>query len=225
MKKIAATLCLLATAAVAFGQGTVVPANTSSSTFRTNSTATGGTSGNATGLGGFYFEVLTAPSGVTTVDASLQQLLSAPWSDTGIGMTNTSLGGRTSSSVGSPAVANNWGAGNSNSFIVVGWSVNEGTTWAQVAAKLQGAHFNGSMWDAGPNLVNNGFVGATVIGVRAAGLPDGTGAPGLFGAAADTQGVPVIGPSTLFVVNIPEPSTFALGGLGLAALGIFRRRK
>ena len=80
MKKIAATLCLLATAAVAFGQGSVGAGNTTTTLFRTNSTAGGGTAGSATSTAGgpWLYEVLTAPSTVTSVDASLQSLLSAP---------------------------------------------------------------------------------------------------------------------------------------------------
>src|SRR5215472_16549110 len=117
MKKIAATLCLLATAAVAFGQGSVGVANSPSTTFRTNYN---GSVGNAiSGMGPWYYEVLTAPSTVTSVDASLQQLLSAPWSDTGITATNTGLAGRISGNGGS---ANFWPAGQTNAFVIIGWN-------------------------------------------------------------------------------------------------------
>src|SRR5437016_3558767 len=81
----------------AFAQGTVSPANGLTTLMRTNSNSPNGYSippgNNVTPptLGGFYYEVLTAPSTVTTVDASLQGLLSGPWSDTGLQLTNTSL--------------------------------------------------------------------------------------------------------------------------------------
>ena len=110
MKKIAATLCLLATAAAAFGQGSVNAGNTSTTQFRTNYN---GSIGLALSAGGpWYYEVLTAPSTVTSVDASLQQLLSAPWSDTGITATNTGLAGRMASA---NTTAANWPAGQTNS--------------------------------------------------------------------------------------------------------------
>jgi len=232
MKKLAATLCLSALAVAAFAQGTVNPANTAGTQFRTNSTAFGGTTGNtAVTLGGFYYEVLTAPSSVTTVDSSLQGLLLAPWSDTGLLATNTSFasGGRMSGRAGSSGQVNNWAGGAGQSFIVVGWSANEGTSWAQVSAALAGAHFNSAgYWDQGALLVNGGFIGATTIQAGNSGAPDGTGAFSLFGAAAGAQGTPVTTPTTLWVVNtapVPEPTSMALAGLGLGALMIFRRRK
>ena len=194
MKKLAATLCLTALATAAFAQGTVNPVNTAGTQFRTNSLALpGGTSGNtAAALGGFFYEVLTAPSTVTTVDASLQGLLSAPWSDTGLRATNTGLasGGRMSGPGGAGGVVNNWAPSTFQSFIVVGWSANEGSTWAEVAGKLAGASLSGGAWTSG-NLVNGGFLGASTIQVAATGAPDGTGAFTLFGAGGAAQGTPI----------------------------------
>jgi hypothetical protein len=46
-----------------------------------------------------------------------------------------------------------------------------------------------------------------------------------FGTGGTAQGTPITTPTDLFVVNIPEPTTMALAGLGAAALVIFRRRK
>jgi hypothetical protein len=107
MKKLAVTLCAVALASGAFAQGVVNFANAAGTSFRTNGTAAGQTLGNAAGpIGSYYYEVLVAPSTVTTVDASLQGLLSAPWSDTALRGTNTAIAGRAAG--GSGVVVNNW---------------------------------------------------------------------------------------------------------------------
>lgn len=58
--------------------------------------------------------------------------------------------------------------------------------------------------------------------------PDGAGATGsVFEVALATGGspVPTIPSEALVVTIVPEPTSFALAGLGAAALMIFRRRK
>jgi len=233
MKKIAVTLCLTAMASAAFAQGTVNFANTTGTLFRTNAIATGGTSGNTASSvaapAGYYFEVLTAPSTVTSVDASLQALLSAPWSDTGLKGTNGTFatGGRVNGPSGAGGQVNFWPGSPSpgQSFIIVGWSANEGSTWATIASELAGATFNGSSWTGG-NLVAGGFLGATTIQAAQSGAPDGTGAFSLFGSSGGSQGTPITTPTTLFVVGaVPEPTSMALAGLGIAVGMILRRRK
>jgi len=234
MKKLAVTLSLLAIAAGAFAQGSVSPANSGTTLFRTNSLGlSGGSAGTAVSSAGgpYLYEVLTAPSSITTIDASLQALLSAPWSDTGLTASNSGIAGRMNA--GSTTV-NNWAAGVQQSFVVVGWSASEGSSWAQVSGRLAGAQLSGGVWSGG-GLINGGFLGATyvnagtgTVGFRQAGgvTTAGTiGTPGLFGSAADAQGQPITGLTDLFVVNVPEPTSFALVGLGGAALMIFRRRK
>jgi hypothetical protein len=227
MKKLAVTLSLLAIAAGAFAQGSVNPNNGTTSQFRTNSVGLGGTAGLALSANGpFYYEVLTAPSTVTAVDASLQALVQAGsiWSDTQLTTSNTTFAGRMGTTA---TTVNNWGIGVAQSFIIVGWSASEGTTWSQVAGRLGGATLNNGVWSGGG--LTTGWLGATAVSWRQAGgvTTSGTIAtPLLFsGAGADAQGVPLNGLTDMFVINVPEPTTFALVGLGGAALMIFRRRK
>jgi len=225
MKKLAVTLSLLAVAAAAFAQGSVNMNNTTTTTFRTNSAGSSGTAGAAVSSAGgpFIYATLTAPSTVTSVDASLQALLSSPWSDTGLQGANSGLAGREN---GVGTTVNNWAAGLTNSFIVVGWSSNEGASWSQLAARLVGAQLVGGVWSGG-TLVNGGFVGATTVSFMQAGGVTSSGTiptTTLFGAGPSAQGNPITSTTDLFVVA-PEPTSFALVGLGAAAMMIFRRRK
>jgi hypothetical protein len=71
------------------------------------------------------------------------------------------------------------------------------------------------------------FIGSTSLGFRQAGGVTTAGTiptPLLFGAGADAQGTPVTTPTDMYTV-VPEPTSFALAGLGIAAMTIFRRRK
>jgi hypothetical protein len=232
MKKLLITLGLAAVAAGAFAQGTVNPANTAGTLFHTNAPVNNagvipGVGNTGPALGGFYYEVLTAPSSVTTVDSSLQGLLSGPWSDTGLRLTNTTFatGGHVSGPSGTAGVVANWPNAR-QSYIIVGWSATEGaTTWTGISAQLAGATFSGGKWTGGL-LVPGGFVGATTIQAAVSGTPAGIGTFSLFGAGTNVNGSPIVTPTDLFLVDaVPEPTSFALVGLGAAALMIFRRRK
>ena len=214
MKRILLSICILAGInAAALGQGSVGVANTPTTLFRTN---TGVIFGSAiSSMGPWYYEVLTAPSTVTSVDASLQQLLSAPWSDTGVMASNTGIAGRMAAAGGLGSVVNFWPAGQTNSFIIVGWNSAAGANWAAVASRLQGGGWSYGM-----------FIGATTIGFRQAGGVVGGNTiptPLLFGSGPDAQGQPITTPTDLYVI-IPEPSIPALAGLGIAVLTILGRR-
>src|SRR5712671_6536259 len=132
MKKLITAFGLSALATAAFTQGTVNPGNGATTLMHTNTISPNdygiapGSGPTPPTLGGIYYEVLTAPSTVTTVDASLQGLLTGPWSDTGLRLTNTAFasGGRISGPSGSAGVVNNWAPGMIQSFIIVGWSAN-----------------------------------------------------------------------------------------------------
>jgi len=224
MKKILTTLCLGALATVAFGQGLLTGNNSPTTLFRTNSIAVGGSANTAVSaqVGPYYYEVLVNQSTVTTVDSSLQGLTAAGWSDTQYHGTNVFTAGRVAS--GQTAAPVNWPPNTFLSFMLVAWTSAEGNDWTTLSAKLTGATFSGGVWN-GPLLAQGGFIGVTTIQQAQA----GGGSPplpsfALFGSASP-QGTPVSTPTDMFVVQVPEPTTFALVGLGSAALLIFRRRK
>jgi hypothetical protein len=228
MKKLVATLSLAALATGVYAQGTIDIHNNTAQAFRTNTVAIGGAAGSATaasGGGNWYYEVLTAPSTVTTLDTSLQGLLTAPWSDTGVSGTNGALAGRMAGNANQ--VANFWPVASEQTFIVVGWSATEGTSWAAVAAHLAGAQLTGGQWGGG-GLVAGGFLGASTLGIAYSGPASGPGQVLFNGTASASLPVPVAGTTDMYIVGggvVPEPATLALAGLGAAALMIFRRRK
>ena len=100
-----------------FAQGTVNFVNTSTTLVRTNALFYGGPAGNiSSNLGGYVFALLTAPSTVTSLSPSAQELLTSTWTFTGLYATNTAAtaGGRLSG--GSPATTQQgWAPGATNS--------------------------------------------------------------------------------------------------------------
>jgi hypothetical protein len=153
--------------------------------------------GGATATTPLYFALYTAPLGTTALDA---------FTFSGLYGTNQATPGRFSG--GGNAVIPGWAAGTSRSFFVLGWSAEYGRD-AQTAFNI---------------LINNlgpvpGFAGVSSIGGGAAGGFDGTATiPNLniFGLATIGSGF------NLAVIPVPEPTSFALAGLGAAALLIFR---
>jgi hypothetical protein len=243
MKKLIISLSAWVMTSAGFAQGLVNVGNNASTDIYTLNgngiyTATAGSA-----AASFDYELLTAPStlptgplaGYAVPGGGLQALLSGPWSDTGLTFHNSALAGRVSGPDG--LVVSNWPSAAAQDFIVVGWSANLGT-WNNVAADLQGATLqqfgNGLTW-GGPNIDYGifgrtnfgvgGYIGATVVGDVLSGEA-GTGAgPNIFGTVS-TGASPINMTTALYpIILIPEPTTFALLGLGAASMLIFRRRK
>jgi len=87
-----------------------------------------------------------------------------------------------------------------------------GTAWFYITAWTGNFNTLGAALQAGGNYTYNGL----------------TTAGGIFSnpvTASATQQPPVISDNPAIVLTVPEPGTFALAGLGAAALLIFRRRK
>jgi hypothetical protein len=225
MKKLVATLSLAALTTGAFAQGFVSIANGGGAT--AISTNSGGVSGLTVNVASaFYYDVLVNSSTVTTIDASLQGLTAAGWSDSGI--TGFQPGGLVSSK-GKITAGNQsstvWAAGTDMSAIVIGWSAGLGSTWATVAPLIVGAHFTSGQGWSGGGLTAGNVLGYTTIAQAFAGPDAGTAASLFLSAATPATPVPISGPTTLYGLAVPEPGTMALAGLGAASLLIFRRRK
>jgi len=227
MNRCATIVFLSATAIAAFGQGEITFLNSTLTFVRTNATGLGGTAGNtAPNLGGFAYAVFTAAPTVTTL-APLD-LLTPAWTFTGLYATNVpfSTGGRLFGGFNVP-VPTGWPPGVTNSFAVAGWSANvSGNDWNLVAAQLAGATFQNGVW-TGPNWSlssDRGFFGVSSVGFGVSGSP-GNDLPtfNLFGTASSALGTPIQG-FDLFVVNAPEPSTWALAGMGATFLMTVRFR-
>ena len=221
-KSLLIVIGLSATVTCAVAQsGSITLFNSAVTTFHTNTIALGGASGNALTPGGvLYYELLTAPSTVTTIDGSLQNLFSSTWSDTGISATNGGLPGRMHGAQITAAL--NWNQGVQQAFIIVGWSANEGTSWSQVSSELLGAALvpqNGSYYWTGGGLTPGGVIGATIVGSAIA-APNGNPGTQLFGPNPGQ-----VQSTTELYVSVPEPGAVALAGLGAAALLIRKKRK
>jgi hypothetical protein len=207
MKKLAIILSALGLACGAYAQGTVNMANNATTlvTLSSNSISLGSVPGPA---GGYYYGLFVAPSGTLTPGT---------FSFAGVLGTNQAAAGRFSGGIGRTVAG--WSAGQSRAIFVAGWSASWGADWNTVLANLDGN------LNATQALTTAGFFGMSVIApnLGPAGGFDGVNTfPNLntFGGAN--------GINSGFALNylpVPEPTTFALAGLGAAAMLIFRRRK
>jgi len=245
MKKTLAILGLMAVATLSYAQG-IVSINQGSTVYA-NSTNTGisafvGGSGSlvATGLtatasSGFYYALLDqAYTGTLTDNGTLA--ISNGWTLAMMGTNATLAKGGVNGpggAAGSPAAG--WGAptgasyntGTEDYFILVGWSANLTpvagiTTPAQLWAAIQ------SQIQSGTYLVS-GYLGESALGYGySGGGPNLLPATSIYGVTAGMPGGLTGGfylSSVAPTVPIPEPTVFALLGLGAAGLLIFRRRK
>ena len=235
MKKVAAILCLAMWALTAFTQGTINFQNIPTALISTNAVAIGGTLGNtAPSSSGslYYYALFTANSSVTTIDYSLQGLLTTTWTFTGLYATNTAgTGGGLFSGGSDVATLQGWPAGVTNSFIVIGWSANLGHDWSTVAVELKGAERSAGQWVFATGaqdiyeFLGNSFIGQGAAGGGTSGNP----AFSLWSGLPNSPGDPLTRGFTLDIdiYNYvgPEPSTFALAVLGGSTLLILRRRR
>jgi hypothetical protein len=234
MKKSALTIVgALAMTSAAFAQGTVnwgfilPPAMTA----QTNTTQYspffgGGSSGYGTvgmttpGTSGatFYYELLyTTFNGNQAAIPSLAALLS--WQDTGLTATNSRVAGRLVPVNPTTAAVVPWANGTTNSIVLVGWSANLGTSWANVSNALA----------AGSCFYSNelAFFGVSATGYITPSSPDTNPGGPLFGTTPTTQGLPIFSRNTqLYLLpTVPEPGVVALAGLGGLSLWLIHRRK
>jgi hypothetical protein len=209
MKKILTLAALLGTASMSFGQGYVGFNNASTTRVSTN-----GTLQAAAPAGTWYYALLVAPSTQNTIDSSF-----TGWTFVGYG-TNTALAGRMTgnSSPDSSAVqVAGFGPTATADFAVIGWSASIGADWTAVRA-----WWNNGQHDTGAGAGQAGWFGISSVANDIPLAPSGGPYNGVFGSSALGQ---VQGMNLSFVPAVPEPTTFALAGLGAAALVIFRRRK
>jgi len=217
MKKLLTLAALFGAASLTFGQGFVSFANTTTSKVSTNGTPKttgGGPIGAVAGANNYYFELLVAPTTVTTISASSL----AAWTPVALAA-NLASGGRVdglndnSSDSAAVSVAG-FSSTQTADFAVVGWSANLGSDYATVVA---GFNSGTPTWAGVPY----GYFGVSAVAVNIALAANGGPYNAVWGAAASGQ----IPGMTLQSYIVPEPASMALMGLGAAALMIFRRRK
>jgi hypothetical protein len=219
MKKLLTLAALLGTATLSFGQGYVSFANGTSSRV-----SNGGALQAATPAGNYYYALLVAPSSQNTVSSADGSF--SGWTFAAYG-TNTGAAGRlTGNNADSgTGVQINGGAytapGGTADFVVVGWSANIGSDWTSVSQGFHGYGNNGT-WtvsnSSAPGGSSSAWFAVSVVAQDIVLQPLGSQYNPVFSAT----GIPNMNFQS---VSIPEPATFALAGLGAAALVIFRRRK
>jgi hypothetical protein len=236
MKKLALTIvCAVAVTGAAFGQGLVGFSPTRTIiTFQTNATVysplfgggnastpgTIGVMGNPVGGLQYDFTLLYQTQSGYQVLATDTSVWDGTWTDTGLTATNSTS--FASSGALLPATAGGtvpWTTGTTDSVVLVGWSVNLGTTWAAVSNVL-------ANWSTDKGtIVGNAFFGESAFGyINPATSPNP--AVAVFGVGANVNGLPISGLNTqLYLLPVPEPATMALAGLGGLGLLLFRRRR
>ena len=232
MKKIILTsVCAAVMVVSALGQGTANWASIpfTAMTAQTNTTQTspfgdffntgGGAQGataSATSGTLFYYALLFNNSGSQMAAPTTVAALNT-WQFTGLMATNSTVAGRLTSIAPNTAATVPWGAGVTNSIVMLGWSANMGSTWGAVS-----------------NLLNHQdtdlIIGAQFIGTSTTGyIAPGNANPGaiVFGNNPNAFGFPINSLNTqLFLfVPTPEPSILTLVGLGGAVVLALRRRK
>jgi len=210
MKKLLGIMALTAFAASAFAQGTISLAN------QTGKVQEWTSSQNTTLIslpkGAGYIEVFAAPigtaftplgvlgaNGFTPADSTVSSFLGANpgWAAVAgsIGLVNTAAGLFGNGTV----TINNIAEGANAEYVIIGWA---GTATTYDAAYQA-----------------NDFAGESAVGTTTTGDPLATP---VAGTPTSLKGE--FAGMTLAPLVVPEPASFALAGLGLAALLVFRRR-
>jgi len=232
MKKLILTsLALVAGVTLGYSQGAITIANTASGYLISTNTGTPQVSGvvGAAGTGGssYYYTVLAAAyGGATPSEANSALANTGIWTWTGLLAANSGL---TKGGVGNPntttSAAGTFGLPTGASYstapteyyVIVGWSANEGTSWATVATELQNN-----------NLVAGGYFGVSPVAYNEAGGANSLGTVNLLNGGSATTGLAgsgLTGGFDLYQVQVPEPSSIALGVMGAASLLALRRKK
>jgi hypothetical protein len=208
----------------AWAQGTVILQNGNASYLISTNDWLGHVGPTAKTALGFDYAVLTAAFGGPVPSSNP---LDAAWSGavlTGVNFAITA-GGISGQGGAAGAAAAGWGAptgpqytdGTEKYFLIVGWSSNLGTSWATVTANLNsgwpGPPAGGEHFAFGTSAIGYGFSG---------GGPYSLPATSLWGVSTGMPG----GLTSGFTLIIsPEPSTFALAGLGGLSLLLLRRSR
>lgn len=214
-----ATAYLIETNAAQYVPGVVI-AQTGAATARTILTANS-----------FFYEILTQgavganlaggpPSGSPTLNP-----FDASWLDTGVGGKNntltrggnTGVGGPTSAFWNGPTGAS-YSTGSDQWYLIVGWSASLGTTWSGVG---------GAKANYQANIIEGWFGQSALAYNVSGGGPSSLPTVALLAAGGGTgiAGAGLTSAFSLGIHSVPEPGTFALAGMGLAAMLISRRRK
>jgi hypothetical protein len=202
MKKILLTIAFALLPCIVFAQGRVNFSNPNTAFVSTNFTSVGGTAGAADfALTQLRVGLYIAPAGTSDLNAFTLASLDV---------------------AGTPALATNRAAAfrglfnGGNPFPIQG---NAGT---QIAFQIRAWSFPYLTYEAAAADWNNGVAGVLIGSSTIGSVTPATGAattPALFGAGAGQVG------GFAVIPNVPEPSTIALGLLGLGAVALFRRRK
>lgn len=218
-KTLLTTLATVGFAAGAFAQGQILfQANAGNglvSYSTDNATSALYPTAGVAGYGTAHVSIYTAPSGTVLSLGSTGLPDFTGWNANTLVLNIATGSGKTSQQAfNAPNAANNVNV----EVEVVGWN-GTATSWAQAIANAGATSLVG--WSGrvipGGVLATLGQLGF----VTATGDPNGTPTPGTPQPITTGSG----GYAGLILAPIPEPSTIALGGLGAAALLLFRRRK